>query len=50
MYFEGILVGELKYGSLVLVDKVMLVMMVVTRDKVYFVSFFFVLLIFFSFY
>lgn len=39
MHSEGILAGELKHGPLALVDKAMPVMMVVTRDKVYSVSY-----------
>lgn len=38
MHSEGIMAGELKHGPLALVDKAMPVMMVVTRDKVYTVS------------
>jgi glucosamine--fructose-6-phosphate aminotransferase (isomerizing) len=35
MHSEGILAGELKHGPLALVDKLMPVIMVVTRDPVY---------------
>lgn len=35
MYFEGIFVGELKYGFLVLVDKLMFVIMIIMRDYIY---------------
>ena len=35
MHSEGILAGELKHGPLALVDKAMPVIMVVTRDPVY---------------
>lgn len=35
MYFEGILVGEFKYGLLVFVDKNMFVIMLILRDVVF---------------
>lgn len=35
MHSEGILAGELKHGTLALIDKTMPVIMVVTRDHVY---------------
>jgi len=39
MHSEGILAGELKHGPLALVDKAMPVIMVVTRDPTYTVSY-----------
>jgi len=38
MHSEGILAGELKHGPLALVDQMMPLMMIVTRDPVYTVS------------
>ena len=35
MHSEGILAGELKHGTLALVDKTMPVIMIVMRDHVY---------------
>ena len=40
MHSEGILSGELKHGPLALVDKAMPVLMIITRDPVYLVSIF----------
>lgn len=39
MHSEGIMSGELKHGPLALIDKAMPVIMIVTRDPVYVVSF-----------
>jgi len=38
MHSEGILAGELKHGPLALIDKVMPLVMIATRDPVYVVS------------
>lgn len=35
-YFEGILVGEMKYGLLALVDEIFFLVVIVTRDFFYF--------------
>jgi glucosamine--fructose-6-phosphate aminotransferase (isomerizing) len=35
MHSEGILAGELKHGPLALVDKLMPVIMIITRDHTY---------------
>jgi len=38
MHSEGLLAGELKHGPLALVDKLMPLIMIATRDPVYVVS------------
>lgn len=40
MHSEGLLAGELKHGPLALVDKLMPLIMIATRDPVYVVSFY----------
>lgn len=39
MHSEGLLAGELKHGPLALVDKLMPLIMIATRDPVYVVRF-----------
>ena len=35
MHSEGIMSGELKHGPLALVDKVLPIMMIITKDNLY---------------
>jgi glucosamine 6-phosphate synthetase-like amidotransferase/phosphosugar isomerase protein len=38
MHSEGIMSGELKHGPLAMVDKVVPIIMIITRDRLYQVS------------